>query len=404
MSFAPRTAFAAVLLTLLTLVQAALGHAQSGAISTLLDPSITASGMGRAGSAVFWELDVNDWANPALLGYQRGIRYTRGKTQLVPDLADDVFLTSDRFALGAWGLGLSIAGKPIDGLGKIRLDYGISEATDVDGNVIGTFSSYEQIHQLGVGVNVIQLLESVVRARGGDAGHLSRYGDVSLGHAWKSVVVDLAPASVTLDQMAGRGEADEKDRGALVRVTPIGAVGPYSGAGRAQLDLSGSFTQRNYGGSSIFFVDEDNAAPIQEERLVGIAGRFTCRFDVRPGGIWDVLKPEVSVGGTWEQSRLYWGDSGGPKAHRTGQEVTLLGLFSVRHGFVDDEAADMVDDTWGISAGLQYRGIGGVRYDWAQVPQSSFLRDVHREGFSIYFDPYRLCREARHRGDVIARD
>ncbi|MGH7490139.1 MAG: hypothetical protein ACREMY_31710, partial [bacterium] len=129
----------------------ALAQSESGAQSTLVDPSIRASGMGRAGVAVFWGDDPNGWVNPALYAYHDGIRYIRGKTQLVPDLATGVFFTSDEFTLGYGGLGLSIAGKPFDWLGGYELNYGKSVATDVDGNVVGEFTSYEKIQSIGLG-------------------------------------------------------------------------------------------------------------------------------------------------------------------------------------------------------------------------------------------------------------
>lgn len=374
----------------------------TGAISTFFDPSIESSGMGRVAAAVFWEEDLDDWSNPALLGYQRGIRYSRGKTQLIPDLKKDIFFTSDRFAVGACGLGVSIAGKPIHGLGKLRLDYGLSEATDVDGNVIGTFNSFEEIHQIGVGISVIQLLESVVQATGGDRHPLSRYADLSLGHAWKSVVVDFAPASVTLDGLSARSEAREKDRGALLRITPIGAMAPVDRASIA-LDLSGAFSERNYSDATITFLDPNYRDPIIEERLIGAATRLSVHLNAPQGGIWDFLSPVVSAGGGWEQARYYDGGRNlGGTINRTGQEINLLGLVSFRHGFVNDPSGDIQDDTWGFSAGLQYRGIVGARYDWAQVPQSSFLEDVQREGFTIYFDPYRLYRASRAGEESVA--
>lgn len=369
---------------------------ESGAISTFLDPSIAGSGMGRTGVAVFWHEDLNDWSNPALLGYQKGIRYSRGKTQLVPGLAEDVFFTSDRFAVGAWGVGVSMAGKPISGLGQLYLDYGESEATDEEGNIVGTFNSFEEIHQVGVGVSVIRFLESVARATGGDPNALSRYGDLSIGHAWKSVVVDLAPASVTLDAQAGRGESKQRDRGALLRITPIGAVG-FHRAGGVKLDLAGGFSQRNYDEATISYIDEDQSDPIVEERLVGASARLSIRLaEVDASGIWDFLTPVVSAAGAWEEARYYWGGDrlGGSVIKRTGQEISLLGLVSLRHGFVEDQTGDIVDDTYGFGVGLQYRGILGARYDWAEVPQASFLDKVEREGFTIWFDPYRLVRAA----------
>jgi hypothetical protein len=375
----------------------AVGQSESGAISTFFDPSITASGMGKAAVAVFWGDDPDDWANPALLGYHRGVRYSYGRTQLVPDLADDVYFTSHRFVVGFGGVGVSIAGKPVDGLGGYRLDYGLSEATNENGDVVGTFRSFEEVDQFGVGISVFRALESFIGANGGEPPHISRYMDISLGHAWRDIVVDLAPASVTLDGLAGRGETTEMDRGALLRLTPFGAA-REAGVRRSslKLDLAAGFSQRNYGDKGISYIDEDQSDPIVEERLAGASARLTIPLPGGSGGVWKIFTPEISLGAAWDQAKYYEGGVrvGGETIHRTGQELTLLGLLSFRHGFIDDESGMIQDDTWGVGAAFQYRGMFGARYDWAQVPQSTFLGDVTRHGFSVFIDPYKMWHAA----------
>ncbi|HLQ66516.1 MAG TPA: hypothetical protein VK123_04695 [Candidatus Limnocylindrales bacterium] len=385
-----------LLVLLLTLIQPSTATAQSesGAQSTFIDPSIAASGMGKAAIAVFWSDEPDDWANPSLLGYHRGVRYSYGRTQLVPDLANDVFFTTNRFTIGVGGIGVSLAGKPVEGLGGLRLDYGVSEATDVNGNVVGEFSSFEDTRQIGVGINVFQALESLLAATGGNAPDISRHVDLSLGHAWKTVVVDLAPASVTLDGLAGRGEATEKDRGALLRLTPFGARSRGAGAtsSRVRVDLAGGFSQRNYDDTQISYIDVSQSDPIVEERMIGGAARLSLSLPGISGWARRVFTPEISLGAAWDQARYYEAD--GRLAHetinRTGQEVTLLGVVSLRHGYIDDKSGTIRDDTWGAGAALQYRGMFGARYDWARVPQSIYLKNVTRNGFSVFVDPYRI--------------
>ena len=51
--------------------------------SQIFDPSIEAAGMGGASIAAFWEENPNDHANPALMGFHSGLRYSYGTTQLV---------------------------------------------------------------------------------------------------------------------------------------------------------------------------------------------------------------------------------------------------------------------------------------------------------------------------------
>ena len=99
----------------LLLFQVTPGRAQisGGAMVLILDPSIRASGMGHASGSVFWGPDCDHWANPALLGYERGIRFEHGRTQLVPNLAPHVYFTTDRLTIGDRGLGIFLTGFPL---------------------------------------------------------------------------------------------------------------------------------------------------------------------------------------------------------------------------------------------------------------------------------------------------
>lgn len=380
----------------------ASAQSASGAQSTFVDPSIVASGMGRAGVAVFWGDEPNDWANPALLGMHRGVRFQYGRTQLVPDLAADVHFTSKRFLLGAHGLGVSLAGKPFGSVGDLRLDYGESEATDPDGNVIGVFSSFEEIHQLAVGLNVVEVLENGLRLLGKSPPDWSRHADLSIGHSWKSVEVDLFPALGSLGGVAARGEAKERDRGLLFRVTPLDQTTRNGEPGeqgvRFRLDGSVGFSQRNYGDDRIWYVDPTNADPIVEERILGFAGRLTLELPHDPGNwIWDFLSPSVSLGGTWETAKYYDSDEelGTEGSKRRGQEIVVAGIVAGRIGHETWDDALIDGDTYGVSLMLQYRRMAGIRYDFASVPQSVLLDDVDREGFTLFVDPVRVWRELK---------
>ena len=385
-------AFAAVATT------AGPAHAQSmsGAQVTFIDPSIGLAGMGRAGVAVFWDEDPEDWANPAHLGSLRGLRYSYGRTQLVPDLAEDVYFTSRRIAVGFAGVGVSVAGKPLDGIGKARLEYGRSSATDPDGNVVREFTSHEDLQSFAVGVNVLEALQGALQLLGDGAPRLNRFGDISVGHTWKEVEVDLAPEDVTLDGSAGRGEASEKDWGGLLRLVPLDQMSRPD-ALRLRVELGVGFSRRNYDDSPISYVDVDASDPIVEDRRTGVSARLTMAVaSKRTGGIWDFVSPTVALGLTWEESEYYDGETRFPgDVTRTGQELALADDLWLRHGYVDDPLGTVTDDTWGIGVGFSYRGVLGARYDWAEVPRSIYLERIDRSGFTIFFDPYRLWRLSR---------
>ncbi|HEY6572775.1 MAG TPA: hypothetical protein VI198_05600 [Candidatus Eisenbacteria bacterium] len=373
----------------------------SDAQSTFIDPSVDASGMGRAGVSVFWGDHPNGWANPALLGYHRGLRFVYGRTQLVPELSDHVYFTTNEIMVGGGGLGIRMSGKPIEALGGLRLDYGRSEATDVDGNVIGEFDSFEEIHDLAVGINLFEALATIQRLRGGEPSRLSRKIDLSIGHAWKRVEVDLFPASIFLGGLSARGEGNERDRGALLRVTPLDQIAEEGQDGeslrglRCRVEAAFGYSQRNYtegnqGSNGVSF--------IAEERLLGGSARLTLRLPGGgTGGIWDFMTPTISFGATFESAKYYNGEdgTGGGPASRSGQEIAFYDVLSLRHGYVSSDASEIHGDTFGVGAKLRYKKMVGVGYDYATVPQSEFLDDVDRHAVTAFVDPLLLWRALR---------
>jgi len=392
----------------------ALAQSEAGAQSTLLDPSVRSAGMGRTGVAVFWGGDPNAWVNPSLLGYYRGIRYEGGETQLVPDLSDSVYFTSNQITLGGYGIGISMEGKPFEDIGGIKLDYGLSEGTDVDGNPTGAFNSIETIESLGLGLSLAQLFESVAMLAGKDPPAITRWGDVSLGHTWKSVLVNLAPATVTLDGRAGFAQADESDRGIFARLTPYnsirypGMLTGIEGTLRARLDLSYGASSINYDEDpTLSYIDEDQADPFAEDSRHGWAvhADFTLPAQSEQslrsekfGWIYDVIAPLLSFGATWEKSQYsIQGADVGQEIDLSGWELTIANIFTYRQGDINDVTGTVIGGTSGWSVGLEYAGVAGARYDKATVLQSIYLQtDVTREGFTAYLDPLALSRALRN--------
>ncbi|MGE5176912.1 MAG: hypothetical protein ACM3JJ_11115 [Hyphomicrobiales bacterium] len=402
----PGPALVASLLLLSALAAApdVSAQSESGAQSTFIPASIEGAAMGQSGVALFWCDDAVDWANPALLSARRGLRLEMGKTRLVPDLASGVYFRSRRIAIGYGGIGIDIAGKPVEGIGIDRLDYGKSVATDVDGNPIGEFDSFETIRSIGVGVGVVQTVETIGSLFGIRGDPVSRYGDVSLGHATKRILVDLAPAYVQLSGQAARGEVTEKDRGLWVRLTPYDAIG-HPGAlpgiersTRLRLDLAYGASQRNYGEDSISYI-AGLADPVSEEDRKGWSARVGATVPLQveqgwrdEGRSWvaDLFLPIFAFGITREETR-YRVDRSSPyesKITRSGWEVTALNLFSYRRGHIDDPTGLIQDDTRGYGLRLEYAHWIGIRYDHASVPQSKYLKQrVERNGIVAFFDP-----------------
>ena len=374
-------------------------RAQGAARSLDLDPSIRSSGMGGASAAVFWGGDANGWANPALLGYRSGLRFEHGRTQLVPDLADDVYFTTDRYTIGSGWFGVSLAGRPIEGLGKIRLDYGRSEFTDNEGNPLGSFSSHEDVASWGAGVSVGGFFEALARWRGAEPPALTRWVDLAFGMSSKDVDVALAPR-----RLGGTASTTGNDLGLLLRATPLDNTRGATPAVPLRLDLSYGYSILNFNDTKLVFINEDQASPTSRIFFNGLAARVAVGLPASlrsslggPGWLADSFDPLLSVGLAGDNEHVQAGDDRDSRfvVTHVGAEVTLLNLVTVRSGQLDDPLGERSGATFGLGIGFQLGRFLGFRYDYGTLPEASDLSDLKRHGYTLFVDPVEFYRAAK---------
>ena len=297
-------------------------QAEAGAQSLLIAPGARSDGMGRAYVAVANDANAV-WWNPGALAFTTGHDISSMYTKLVPDLADDVFFSYTAYAqhVEGWGgLGFSLG----------YLSYGKSVATDVDGNELGTFTSYELAPTLAYGTELMK--------------------DMGFGVALKLVRVDLAPADKTQDRAAGRGTTFAADIGGLYKLPNIKS--------------SVGLTLQNLG-PNIAYIDQDQSDPLGRNVKLGVA---VTPFETELYRVLlaaDVNKSLLSNGA--------WIENGGG-------EFEFNRLLSLRAGYIYDPRGTVKDLTYGL--GLNYHGI---RIDYASVPQSQFLARVNRFSASYHF-------------------
>jgi long-subunit fatty acid transport protein len=297
-------------------------QAEAGAQSLLIAPGARSDGMGRAYVAVASDANAV-WWNPGALAFTTGHDISSMYTKLVPDLADDVFFSYTSYAqhVEGWGgIGFSLG----------YLSYGKSIATDVDGNELGTFTSYELAPTLAYGTELMK--------------------DMGFGVALKLVRVDLAPADKTQDRAAGRGTTFAADIGGLYKLPKI-----KSSVGLAIQNL----------GPNIAYIDQDQSDPLGRNAKLGVAVTPLETEAYRVLVTADVNKSLLSNGA--------WIENGGG-------EFEFNRLLALRAGYIYDPRGTVKDLTYGL--GLNYRGI---RIDYASVPQSEFLSRVNRFSASYHF-------------------
>jgi len=367
----------------------------------MIDPSVTAAGMGGASGAVFWEKS-SGWANPALVGMQRGVCYAWSEANLTGKVPSDEHLRARRLMLGYSGIGVCFGGEPVDGLGGTRLDGRLLIGYDDDLNLIGYFSYAESVTTVTAGISLVEAAENIAGATRVRVPRLSRYGDIALGWGSKRISSGYFPRHVTLHDVGG-----------LLRVTPYNSIetsGMLPSLDRVvalRLDLAFARSTQNKGTGTLFSWDHLSVQPIPELSRRSWATRAVVALprekehSLRNGAFGWLLafvSPSVSFGASWDRIHPTRRDlvthdrSTGPPVRRSGWELSFANLISLRRGSVDDRDAAIVGKTSGLSIGIDCRGIGGFRFDRAHVPGRGERERVRQEGFVVYMDPVRAWR------------
>lgn len=309
-------------------------HAQgeAGAGSLIIPPGARANAMGQSYVAIADDANAM-WWNPAGLAFVQHAAVDMMHSQLVPDLASDVFF---EYFGGIYRIeGLGVIGMSIQ-----YLTYGKWMATDVQGVELGEGSSWEVSPMVGGAIRIMDQL--------------------ALGMNLKFVYISLAPADLTLEGVAGTGHSVALDFGALWKA-PEFDLGGFS-VKRLSLGLAATNL-----GPSITFINRDQAAPLPRNLRAGFAYSPVWGDVARFTVVGEVNRPLVE----FERSNTFHG----------GAEFFYANLIAVRAGYVYDKDGNIQDPTYGLGFMIDNR----FRIDWSSVPQSKELARVHRWSIGVTF-------------------
>jgi len=333
------------------------GAAVVGAHSQLLEPDARSQGMGSAYTAIAEGPYASYW-NPAALGIQEGLWGGWGTAQLVPDLADDIWLRSKHMSFSWKNLGV--------GFNRNYLDYGTSYITGDSPDEAIAYDSYEYCQTIGVGLNLLDWIDE------------NKHFDFALGVNFKQFKVDLAPSEI-LDIEVGSSTASDIDIGFLATGTHYMPTLNIEGVnlGEASNDLTtsislrGGLVYKNIQKGTIRYPEIQQIDPLGYFRHSGVAiEAILQRIPPFPHVVRFIYSQD------WENTLE---PETGPDIGHKGIEIDLLGIFSYRWGYIDDPDGDITDSTsgWGLGFDieLENRFISriGAHYNSADVPQASDL-------------------------------
>ncbi len=308
----------------------ASAQGEAGASSLIIPPSARANAMGQAFVAIADDA-TSLWWNPAGMAFvDRSVDFMH--TQLVPDLASDVFFEY-------LGVLYEIKGFAVIGANLQYLSYGEWEATDQTGVALGTAKSYEFVPTIG--------------------GALKITDDIAIGMNLKFIYVSLAPAWATVEEIDGIGHSVGLDLGALWKVPEFSIVGFTV----SSLRLGACFSNL---GPSLTYSNRDQAAPLPRNFRLGMAYTPVKNETGEVTIVADVNKSLVEYGSDEDYNRS--------NTYHAGAEFVYANLLIVRGGYIYDDDGDIVNPTYGLGFILNDK----LRIDFASIPQASDLARVYR--------------------------
>ena len=304
---------------------------EAGVPSQIIPPGARANGMGESFVAIADDATAA-WWNPGGVAFLKGQNLALMHSQLVPDLASDVYYEYLGYTNEISGVGtLSV--------GVIYLTYGTSVATNPQGEKTGDFKSWEAS---GVVTFAIPLSENL-----------------GVGLSAKYIHASLAPADLTLEKLDGSGSSVAVDAGVLWKIP------------KYKLNFGAALTNL---GPDITFIDQEQSDPLPFNLRVGVAytpfstevNNLVMTFDVEQSLVWLIDSATDT-----RRSEIY----------HVGAEYRYINLLAGRLGYIYDEDGDFSDMTYGL--GFIYKG--KVALDYANVPQATTLDRVHRWSISVAF-------------------
>jgi len=329
MRFRLVSGIAAIVLLISSATAFAVGEA--GVPSQIIPPGARANGMGESFVAIADDATAA-WWNPGGVAFLRGRNLALMHSQLVPDLASDVYYEYLGYTNEIQGVGTL-------SFGLVYLTYGTSVATNTQGEKTGEFKSWEAS---GVVTFAIPIGENI-----------------GLGLSGKFIHADLAPADLTLEKLDGTGSSVAIDAGVLWKIP------------RYRLNFGSSVTNL---GPDITFIDQEQSDPLPLTLRLGVAwtpissevNNFLMTFDFEQSLVWLIDSATKT-----RRSQIY----------HLGMEYRYINLLAGRLGYVYDQDGDFKDFTYGL--GFIYKG--KVALDYANVPQATTLDRVHRWSMSVSF-------------------
>ena len=207
------------------------------------------------------------------------------------------------------------------------------------------------------------------------------------------------------------GTVSTDDYGLLARLTPVNSMAGQSlipllddaaaPLGGLRIDIAYG-TSRQSSEEAVIEYTDGRSDPItnHENKGFGVHASIgvapAIENSMREGDVGflvHALSPALAFGWSNQQTTQACLNLRERDIDNAGWELTILNIFTIRRGDIDDPNGDIRGSTSGWGVGFELEGLGGFRYDRAEVPQASGLDRVERSGFMVTLDPVGIYKK-----------
>jgi hypothetical protein len=326
------SSFLILFLALLTglLASDAMAVGESVAPSLIIPPGARANGMGESYVALSNDATAA-WWNPGALAYLQGNNIAFMHSQLVPDLASDVYYEFFGYA------------KSIEGVGTVAFSFNYLTYGELIGKLGPDapevpFHSWEGALMASYGMNLGK--------------------NIGVGLSMKYIYADYAPPEVTPTNRKGAGASIAVDVGTLWKMP------------RWKTQVGASLTNI---GPDINFEDKEQPNHLPTIIRVGASieplsdeiSNLLFAFEIEQSLLW-LIYDDIDV----RRSEIW----------HAGAEYTYIRMLAGRIGYIYDKDGHFNSATYGM--GFMYKNF---EFDYANIPQAVELERVHRWSLTVNF-------------------
>ncbi|MCK4653466.1 MAG: hypothetical protein KAU01_03380 [Candidatus Cloacimonetes bacterium] len=348
-------------------------YANFACIFTLINPSATDVAFGLdSGTANIWNTNpLSVWSNPAKLGYHNGFAYGYSHTPWFRDVFPDMYHQSSYISYGWNGIGILLPAPSAKNHWGTVMSYGEQERTDENGQVIGTFESWDADTKFALGMNTIEFMSNFLK--NDFLNKIQYFGEISVGFNYDIIHSQLVPegTGVIPDSLTAIADARSKGIGLIGRISPFNKMN--SSGKFYRLDLTVGLYFLNPGKTEIYYINETQKDPLPYGTKSAFSGKLS--FDMKlipPLANDDIIslfcKNIFSVYYSQDNTQYGEKDETNPSVWGEGLELTFLDIFSYRKGQYIDREGEIVGNTIGYGFNLNYKDIIQFQYNKVKFP------------------------------------